>query len=530
MRFLAGAIFLFLLSLPAEASTQLSFPLEAQFPNGAEVKVAPVDHSIVVGSAADWTLELSGYNDDALVSLAFDAAMPDHGHGMPAPARVTGPFGPGKYLVEGVRFNMHGRWVITLQLGLQEGMQSVSFELQVRENAQSAKKVQGFTQAEIALMRTLTLGEGTTDVEPDPSNRLSGNLKAQRLGEKLFFDPGLSGTGHISCGTCHEPERMFTDGLALSMGSKQMTRNSPSLIGSANGQWFYWDGRRDSLWAQALTPLETMGEMDNTRTAVVRYVLEHPDYAEVFAELLGASPLLTGLTRFPKTAGPFAEGRARDAWSRMPQRDREQINLAFAAVGKVLAAYVETLQHQPGRFDKAVAALVDGQSTGEMSAAEQRGAKLFLDVDKTHCLRCHNGPALTNHGFHSIGSQAHFLDLGRQLGLDAARVDLFNCTGAYSDARDNCAVSALASVPAEEFSAAFKVPTLRNLTYTAPYFHDGRFASLEEVMAFYRNPPGPEAGNHEAPPLALSDDEIIDLIAFLRMLSPEVNPYSSMAK
>ena len=150
------------------------------------------------------------------------------------------------------------------------------------------------------------------------------------------------------------------------------------------------------------------------------------------------------------------------------------------------------------------------------------GIKLFLDSNKTQCLRCHNGPLFSNLGFHNIGSgfiNGKLLDYGRILGLQAVRYDIFNCTGAFSDAaKESCSALRFAlkrEVPGF-FKGAFKVPSLRNIAITAPYFHDGRYKSLQDVIAHYREPPEVSG---ELQPLDLSDEEVHQLIAFLNMLS-----------
>jgi len=512
---------------------QSEFPLVGELSGGGVVRIAPVGGSLVVGEASDWNMVIEIPGEAEIASLLFEAAMPDHGHGLPQPARVIATREDTTYRVEDVLFNMDGRWVITVWLGRREAIESVTFDLILNGGGKLEDGLAGFTPNEVAVLKSLALSEEQAS-RPDPTNRLSGNPDAAQLGEALFFEKGMSATGQVSCATCHEPVLAFTDGRAVSVGSKSLTRNAPSLLGLARARWFYWDGRRDSLWAQALTPLESPGEMDTTRTAVVRYVTSSAEYREHFARLSGVGSSFSDPHRYPDEAGPFATSSSgRALWAEMSFDDRGNIDSAFVAIGKILAAYVETLDHPMTRFDEWVRTLDTGEDERAavlISASERRGAKLFLDSGRTHCLRCHNGRSLTNHGFHAIGSQGHSLDLGRQFGLDAARVDPFNCTGIHSDARGQCGLTALAGVMASEFAGAFKVPSLRNLTVTAPYFHDGRFATVEEVLAFYLQPPGPEAGNHEAPPLDLKGDEVVDLIAFLEMLSAEPTAYSSMAR
>jgi len=485
------------------------------------------------GVTYQWPLELTDDQQTPVspLSLVFEADMPGHGHGLPEPPVVEPGSVAGSFLVKNIRFNMGGDWRIRVWVGSTQGQEPAIFNIRVGP-APTFEHDGLLSQAEKALIKTLTL-DAISPMAPDPTNHFSNNAVAIRLGERMFFDTGLSGSGNVACATCHQPEKSFTDGLPVSRGSAELTRNAPGLLGVRHNHWFYWDGRRDSLWAQALTPLETRGEMDGTRTDVVRHVVNSEKYGKEFLVLTGQTVTFSSRQRFPLGAGPFAPERAgRDSWQAMTAIDRERVNTAFADVGKLLAAYQETLSFTSTPFDSFAQGLAEASDTEnrQLTEAQYSGLKLYLDAGRTHCLRCHNGPLLTNQGFHAIGSQTSFIDLGRQLGLDAARVDPFNCTGAYSDSRSDCRLSQLIGIDAGAFAGAFKVPTLRNLTQTAPYFHDGRYANLEQVIEFYRHPPGPENGNHELPPLDLTDDEAQDLIAFLKSLSASEHNHSSIAR
>ncbi|MEL7372021.1 MAG: cytochrome-c peroxidase, partial [Myxococcota bacterium] len=150
-----------------------------------------------------------------------------------------------------------------------------------------------------------------------PSNRFADNANAVALGKMLFFDSQLSGDGTRSCATCHAPKRSFTDGRARSLGSNASGRNTPTVVGAAYEQWFYWDGRRDSLWSQALIPFEAAQEMGGSRIAVIRRVVSKPEYRKLFRTLYGALPPAKWLEKLPAHAGPFGDRAARDAWSRL---------------------------------------------------------------------------------------------------------------------------------------------------------------------------------------------------------------------
>ena len=387
----------------------------------------------------------------------------------------------------------------------------------------TAATIDGWSADQLGLLRTLSL-HALARTREDPSNRVADDPRAARLGHRLFFDASLSASGAVACATCHRPECAFSDGLATSVGLGPGSRNTPTLIGAAHSPWLYWDGRRDSQWAQALAPLEAANEMGSTRLEVVRRIANDMRYRAEYEALFGAAPDLGDPERFPPRAGPFGDPSARDAWDRLAEGDRDRVNRTFANVGKAIAAYERVLVPGPSRFDAYVDHLVDGDLAAArrtLDADEIAGLRLFLDGARTQCLRCHNGPLLTNHGFHDVASSrlGSLPDLGRFAGLQAVLLDPFNCLGRYSDApKEHCAE--LRFVDRRELatlSGAFKTPTLREVARTAPYFHDGSLETLEDVIAHYRRPPA-DPGS-ELVPLELSDVESAQLATFLRTLS-----------
>ncbi|MEM7704082.1 MAG: cytochrome c peroxidase [Pseudomonadota bacterium] len=482
-----------------------------------EARAAPV-----VGQLHEWTVSVLDAQGKPVTPqrLAFYGGMPGHGHGMSSEPQVTRQLAPGQYLVEGVSFNMHGGWEIVVGVTADAGSDKATFDLRIgpgRTDQPAETRASNLTPAEIELAQSLALS--ALRPAADTSNRLHGNADAAALGKALFFDPGLSRDGQIACASCHQPELAFTDGKKQSVGSQPTRRNAQTLVGIASADWFYWDGRRDSLWAQNLTPLETQGEMDSTRIGVLRHLTQTPRYVEQLADLAIALPELADL---PPQAGPYGTSEDKLSWQRLPSARQEQINRAFANVGKVLASYVATLQPQAGRFDHLADSLtLDDPGQSPLEENELQGLKLFLDVGKTHCLRCHNGPMFSNFGFHNIGTGSASpteQDLGWAVGRTASNYDPFNCRGRYSDApADGC--RHLRYTDSDEHSVgAFKVPTLRALTRTGPYMHDGRFDTLTEVIDYYREVGG-EPAVPELPALNLSDAERDNLVAFLRTLS-----------
>ena len=487
------------------------------------VVIGPRSGDIPIAERHAWTIEIRD-GDGAPIEptqLAFYGGMPGHGHGLPSAPRVTQRLEPGVYLVEGVVFNMYGEWELVVGVVGPAGPDKALFELSLAPTVVDEEPDEKWSPREVAMMRSLTLPEQRKAPE-DPSNRLLGRPKAISLGQALFFDPGLSLNGDLSCASCHDPRLHFTDGKKKSFGSRELKRNSPTLLGSAHGDWFYWDGRRDSVWSQALSPIETPGEMDNNRTRVVRYVLTSEAYRDRFVELAGGA--VPDLEQLPDSAGPYGSAEDKVRWNRLTESQRRQVNGAFATVGKIIASYVSTLEPERSRFDAYVASLADeSESDTLLSEQEERGLRLFLSPEKTQCLRCHNGAYFTNFGFNNIGTglpaEGQLPDFGRLVGLRAALVDEFNCLGPYSDADgEECEHHRFAAQNHAD-NGAFKVPTLRNVAETGPYMHDGRFDTLIEVLQFYRDPPTKEMSNHELPPLDLSDSELQDLAAFLRTLT-----------
>lgn len=386
----------------------------------------------------------------------------------------------------------------------------------------------GWSASELAVLESLAIAS-LRDTPPQPSNRVADDRSAAELGHRLFFDPRLSRDDSVACATCHVPELLFTDGRATSRGIADTSRNAPTLVGAAHSPWMFWDGRRDSLWAQALGPLETPAEMGSTRLAVVRHVTTEPSLAALYARVFGSADEFGDAARFPERAGPFGEPEEREAWHRMADRDRRAVDEAFANVGKAIAAYERLLTPGPSRFDRYVEGLRGGSPAGAeatLNEAEIRGLRLFVDAGRSLCLRCHNGPLLTNQSFHHVGTAAGsggVPDFGRFLGMQAVLVDPFNCRGALSDARpDQCQeLRFLDKTHVGGEMGKFKTPTLRGLPRTGPYMHDGRFATLEEVVEHYRNP---AAGNAspELTPLEIDDEESRSLVAFLATLDGDV--------
>lgn len=514
-------------ALVTAAPASSAEPFEAVTEAGHyRVRLLPLESPVPLNRFHDWEVLVEDRDGQPVDprQLAVYGGMPGHGHGLPSAPRVEERLAPGRFRVSGLRFNMAGNWELFVGINGPAGADKVRFDLGIGPGADAAEApaVLGFTASEIERIRSLSLPAAPPT---DRSNRLEGNASAIALGRRLFADPRLSASGEVSCATCHVPALAFTDGRRVSAGSAVLKRNAPSLLGVAHADWFYWDGRRDSLWSQALTPIETRGEMDNTRSAVARLVLEDEDYRRLYGEATGQAP--PPAAAWPASAGPYGNDAEKRAWQRLTPVQRRDIDRVFSDAGKAIAAFVATLSHEPSRFDRFAEALVAGHAdhaAALFDESERAGLRLFLDEPKTKCLRCHNGPALTSFGFHNIGTAADAdgqFDFGRAVGVRAAQHDPFNCLGDYSDAdRTAC--------PQHRFGdaghppvGAFKVPSLRELVRTAPYMHDGRFPTLESVIAHYRAAAPAPDGSDDLFRLEIDDDEAAQLVSFLRTLSAE---------
>ncbi|HET7436134.1 MAG TPA: cytochrome c peroxidase [Thermoanaerobaculia bacterium] len=372
-----------------------------------------------------------------------------------------------------------------------------------------------------AELRTLALSE-LEPLPPDPTNRVANDPRAIALGHKLFFETKLSANGKVSCATCHQPEREFQDGTPLANGVGTTNRRTMPVAGTAYAPFLFWDGRKDSQWAQALGPLESAVEHGGTRAQYAHLIAEkyRGDYETIF----GALPDLHDV---PRVAGPVADRAAASAWKAMSDEQRVAVTMIYVNIGKAIAAYERQLQPGPSRFDRYVEALDEnGRALRELLNDEEvAGLRLF--IGKANCTRCHNGPLLTNNEFHNTGIPANAAlpaDRGRISGAENVLKDEFNCRSRWSDAAPKqCAELDFMATNAHEQERAYKVPSLRNVAQRAPYMHAGQLATLSDVVAHYNRAPQAPAGHSELQPLRLNARELQQLEAFLRTLSGGTN-------
>lgn len=386
---------------------------------------------------------------------------------------------------------------------------------------------QAWDQQQLSLLRSLALPANMSVLNNETlTNRYAGNEAAERFGHKLFFDVDLSMNRDLACASCHQPDKFFTDGQRFPLSNdKPILRNTPSIVGAGLSAWQFWDGRRDSLWAQSLDVLESTNEHAIPRTMLAARIAVK--YRTEYEAVFGPLPDLSDTAMFPLMASPAIDiQKSKMLWARMSDENKFLINIVFTNVGKAIGAYEAKLMPATSKFDEYVASLNNaGQPPqGEpplLSAKEIAGLKLFIDDSKGQCIRCHNGPMFTNSDFKAINvPPSRHTDQGRKHGVVRLLNEEFNCKSRFSDAgSEHCEELAYVKTDGFELDGAFKVPTLRNLQYTAPYMHTGVFNTLDEVLHYY-NRPAIEDGVHiDIEALRLLPYKLEQLKAFLMTLN-----------
>lgn len=296
------------------------------------------------------------------------------------------------------------------------------------------------------------------------------------LGQMLFFDTRLSRKGEVSCASCHQPQRAFTDGLPLAVGEDKLMgrRRSTPLYAAPFAPRLFWDGRAASLKEQVTGPLHDPREMNHDAAGAVARLRETDMYPARFLEAFGGAPAAQASVASTPTSAIDADRLAR-----------------------ALAAYVASLRPEKTRFDDVLAGRADA-----LDDTELLGLHLFRT--QARCMNCHNGPLLTDHQFHNIGLSFY----GRR------NQDL----GRYEVTRD----------PAD--LGKFRTPSLRNVAQAGPWMHNGLFPDLRGLLRMYNAGMGREAPPADPPdpyaprksehikPLDLSPAEIDALLAFLKIL------------
>ena len=352
-----------------------------------------------------------------------------------------------------------------------------------------------YTPAELA--RIASHGPWPPVPRLDPSNRVDGQPAAIAFGRSLFFDPGLSANGRLSCAACHQPGQGFQDGRKVAQGLAPGVRNTPGLFDVGSRRWLGWDGGSDSLWAASLAPLLAAGEMGGRREALAARVRE--------------DTVQGGLGH-----------RYRAVFGAPGADEAVVVDLA-----KALAAWQATLVSPRSPFDHFRDALLRGDkvAAARFPIDAQRGLRLF--IGKANCAVCHAGPGFSNGEFADIGVPFFVpggVDSGRHGGIQRLLASRYNRLGEFSDApaSDASAIGTRHVLQEHRHFGEFRVPGLRGLLTTAPYMHDGSLPTLEAVVQHYSalNEERLHAdGERILRPLDLNAGEAADLAAFLRSLS-----------
>jgi cytochrome c peroxidase len=346
---------------------------------------------------------------------------------------------------------------------------------------------------------------------PDPSNRLSESEEAARLGQRLFFDTRLSPKG-FSCASCHRPEMGFTDGLPQANTIAPLHRNTMTILNAAYYRWLTWDGARDSLWHQALAPIEDPKEMGSSRLHVVKTVMRH--YSRELSTLV---KLPSGWNKlWPRLSESGKPGDAR--FDRLSAEEKKAVDKVFASILKTIAAYERRIVSKPSPFDRFVA--------GEAEALSESAQKGFQHFLRFGCDRCHNTAIFSDDDFHNLGlSRPAAPDNGRYDGLPIVKSSSFRGTGPHADGEPVIDAESYAS--GKSLLGSFRTPSLRELRYTAPYGHNGTVQTLEEWMKHYADVTGGSATDFigtldpSLTRIQMTESEVNELVEFLLSLSSD---------
>ncbi|MCB9797160.1 MAG: cytochrome-c peroxidase, partial [Alphaproteobacteria bacterium] len=328
------------------------------------------------------------------------------------------------------------------------------------------------------------------EIPADPTNAWADDPAAARLGQALFYDARLSGNGEVSCSSCHQPEHGFADPLALSEGVGTTGRNAPHALDTAWNRWFFWDGRADSHWAQALGPMESAVEHGGSRLQYAHVVYDDPELAAAYTAVFGPLPALDDAERFPAAGRPVPEQPSHPwnvAWEGMAEADQDAVTEVFVRMGKAIAAYERLLITGPAPIDAYVEALEAEDSAGleVLSPPARRGLALF--VGDAGCHFCHAGAGFSDLEFHNIGlpDDGGAIDPGRYEGIGLLLENEFNGASRWSDDPEAGGATLEHLVQGTETLGQFKTPGLRAVAWTAPFMQDGRFETLREVVEHY---------------------------------------------
>jgi cytochrome c peroxidase len=308
------------------------------------------------------------------------------------------------------------------------------------------------------------------------------------LGQKLYFDTRLSVDNTVSCATCHDPRKGFADGLPVAEGvsKKKGARNSPTVLNAAYSEQQFWDGRADTLEAQARLPLINPIEMAMpSHGAVEEKLRKLPEYPPLFQKAFGKS------------------------------------EVTIDRVGQAIASFERTIISFSAPIDRFLAG-----DKSAISDSAKRGWELFNG--KARCNTCHGHvsvvPTFTDNKYHNIGVAAQkedFAALARETQKllqkgESKKIDELALQPRFSE------LGRFLVTREQKDIGAFKSPGLRNVELTAPYMHDGSEATLLDVIDFYDrggvNNPFLDGGIR---PLGLTEQEKTDLVELMKTFTSD---------
>jgi cytochrome c peroxidase len=403
-----------------------------------------------------------------------------------------------------------------------------------------------FSDTEKEIINTLIY----TEPDDDPTSAYDQSSSAATLGQKFFWDTQFSGniiaTGNrnsttyattasklIACVTCHSPSAGWADNVSkpndVSLGANFTSRNAPTVLNSVRYTYQLWDGSADSPWSLIRAPIE--GGPHNFHRYGVAYVICNSDnsgskanYKAEFEAIFGNVATTAICATVLGTAPSSANSYGKTVYTGLTSTQQGNIDTIFAGFAKAIAAYERLIVSKNSAFDQWAAG-----NEAAMTAKQKRGLKVF--ITKGNCIRCHSGANFADGSFHNlgvpqVGGFSGNNDQGRYDGITtlvSGSNSTFNTASTYNDNSATNRVSGLSASSSD--IGKFKTPTLRSVSATAPYFHNGTFNSLWDVVNFYNfagnggNFPGTKdtilTTRH------MTNEEMEDLVSFLGALNGE---------
>lgn len=308
----------------------------------------------------------------------------------------------------------------------------------------------------------LPLGLDLFEAKIPADNELKGPTGAAKveLGRHLFFDPRISKDSTVSCASCHDPEKGWSNGeaVATGIGGQKGGRSAPTVINRLFSEAQFWDGRAASLEEQALGPISNPIEMGMELDEAVTRLSTIEGYKPLFVAAFGDETVTA---------------------------DR---------ISKAIASFERTIVSGNSPFDR-----YQARDKTAMSESAIRGHKIFMDNNKGRCSICHAGSNFTDEKYHNLGVGAD------KPGWETAHAGRKDFT------------------KKDEDLGKYKTPTLRNIADTAPYMHNGSEETLEAVVEYYVKGGNPNSHlDPEMKKLDLTEQDKKDLVEFLKALSGDV--------